>query len=186
VAPDTDRDETWCETCWWIDGQKDVLPNVRPVSAEVMPAESFLYEELMPLVESVFNVRKDAGGRGITGFSMGAAGAWVQGLRHPDRFSYVAPISGAYDIVSDPLLTPVIESFGYMRDQGYSPWVLQNEWPRFNPKHLIGNFAGQNVKLTLSGGDACLGSSLLTAPDCRTYSPVRNPAAATVELILRR
>jgi enterochelin esterase-like enzyme len=71
VAPDTGADKSWCETCGWIDGRNDLVPNVHPVAGETLPADSHLHRELYPLVEALFNVRSDRVGRGVMGFSMG-------------------------------------------------------------------------------------------------------------------
>lgn len=54
-----------------------------------------LLEEVMPLVESSYRVRKEAASRAIVGLSMGGGQALTVGLGHPDRFGYVGSFSGA-------------------------------------------------------------------------------------------
>ncbi|WP_084022788.1 alpha/beta hydrolase [Amycolatopsis thermoflava] len=188
VAPDTHPETNWCETCPWIDGRPDVVPNLHPMTAETVPAETVLYTEIIPLVEHVFNVRRDRGGRGISGFSLGALGALIQGFRHPDRFAYVASISGAYDIVDEPVMSNTLSALGDFRDQGYgTPQTDQLMWRNFNPRDLVGNFAGSGAQLMLSAGDICLPpTDAAGAADCAKYPPLLHPAATTVEIMVRR
>lgn len=176
VAPDTDPAGRWCRTCLWIDGSEDV-----PVG---VPAESHLHEELMPLVEHLFAVRSGREGRGVIGFSMGGAGALIQGMRHPDRFAYVGSISGAYELLRDPGVRAIAEAVGYFRDQGYGTGLTDAiHWRNVNPADLAGNLAGQSVELMLSAGDGCLPPAGLTAPDCA--GALVDPGNSALELTLR-
>ncbi|MCW2722872.1 alpha/beta hydrolase-fold protein, partial [Pseudonocardia sp.] len=185
VAPDTGTDKSWCETCGWIDGRKDLLPNVHPVTGETLPADSHLHRELYPLVEALFNVRSDRAGRGVMGFSMGGYAALVQGMLHPDQYAFVASVSGVYETLTEPRLRAIWEALGYMRDQGYGTGVTDEIWWRnYDPSQIATNLAGFGGKLLLSYGDACLSTASLATEDCRTYPPVRNPAAATIEALL--
>lgn len=188
VSPDTNREDSWCETCLWIDGNEDVAPNVPPVTAKTVPAETVLYEEVIPLVQEVFNVRTDRGGRGISGFSMGAVGALIQAFRHPDMFAYVAAISGPYDFVDDTFWRPWVDMVGYLRDQGYGLSVTDSfRWRNFNPASLIGNFAGSGSPLMISAGDVCAPpTDEAGEADCAKYPAVRNPLASLIESQMRR
>ncbi|WP_169720961.1 alpha/beta hydrolase [Thermocrispum municipale] len=187
VAPDTSYADTICETCIWIDGRQDAIPNVPPLTAETLQADSFLHKELYPLVEALFNVRTDRGGRGVMGFSMGGVAAYLQGMRHPDRYAFVGSVSGALDVVDEPGGRAIWEGLGYMRDQGYGT-ALTNEadWRGFNPKDLVSNLGGIDAAVLSSTGDACLPATSLLQKDCMRLSPVTNPAAAAVELVLAR
>lgn len=86
VAPDTSIHEAICETCFWFDGRPHATPNVHPVTAVTLAADSFLHNDLYPLVEALFHARADRGGRGVMGFSMGAMAAYQQGMMHPDQY----------------------------------------------------------------------------------------------------
>jgi enterochelin esterase-like enzyme len=187
VSPDTDPTDSVCETCVWIDGRNDLLPNVRPATANTLPADSFLHKELYPLVETLFSTRTDRGGRGVMGFSMGAWAAELQGMMHPDQYSYIGYVSGGYDIF-EPELTTVLNGLGYLRDQGYGTAVTDEIWwHQYNPKDIASNIRGTNIKFFLSRGDACLKLSSLTAPDCQgQYSPLRSATGSLVEQMLQR
>lgn len=187
VSPDTNASHNWCETCMWINGKDDLVPNVPPVTASQVPAEDVLYQEVMPLVEHLFNVQTDRAGRGVIGFSMGGIAALTQGFRHPDKFSYVGSVSGPYDFVTEASIAAIIEGLGYMRDQGYGTQVTNPvEWANFNPKNLIGNFVGSGSTLMLSAGDLCVApTDAEGAADCKKYPPLTNPLAVWVETSVR-
>ncbi|WP_031470758.1 alpha/beta hydrolase-fold protein [Sciscionella sediminilitoris] len=185
AAPDTGQDAA-CQTCLWNNGRDDLLPHIPLATAKTVRAETFLDGEFIPLIQHLFNTRTDAGGRGIAGFSTGAVGAWLQALRHPDMFTFVAPISGAYDLLKDLPLRLLFESLGVMRDQGYGTSVTAlQQWRRFNPADLIGNLRGAGATIVASSGDGCLSPAVLSDPNCRRYSPVLNPDAATLETLAR-
>jgi putative esterase len=187
VAPDTDLANSICETCLWIDGHDDVIPNVQPLTAETLPADSFLHGELYPLVESLFATRTDRGGRGVIGFSMGGWAAAVQGMLHPDKYAYIGWNSGVYQLF-EPDLLALANGVGYLRDQGYGTSVTHEIWWRqFNPADIIRNISGTNIRIFLSNGDACLGVGSLNSPDCQgPFSPVAVPSGAALEAMLHR
>jgi len=54
-----------------------------------------LFEDAIPLVESLYRVEKDAAQRAIAGLSMGGAQALTIGLGNLDRFAWVGSFSGA-------------------------------------------------------------------------------------------
>jgi enterochelin esterase family protein len=57
--------------------------------------EKALLTEVMPQVESMYNVRKDSDGTGILGASMGGLESLIVGLNHRDRFGWVGGESSA-------------------------------------------------------------------------------------------
>jgi hypothetical protein len=106
-------------------------------------------------------------------------------MLHPDQYAFVASVSGVYETLSEPRLRAIWEALGYMRDQGYGTGATDEIWWRnYDPSQIATNLAGFGGKLLLSYGDACLSAASLATDDCRTYSPVRNPAAATIEALL--
>jgi enterochelin esterase family protein len=52
-----------------------------------------LLEEILPLAEANYPVRRDTAGRAIAGLSMGGTQAIQAALRHPDRFGWVGAFS---------------------------------------------------------------------------------------------
>ena len=57
--------------------------------------ERTLLEEVLPQVESRYNVRRDAEGRAILGASMGGLESLTVGLNHSDRFAWIGGESSA-------------------------------------------------------------------------------------------
>jgi enterochelin esterase family protein len=55
-----------------------------------------LFDEIMPLIESRYRVRRDRASRALAGASMGGAQALYLGLAHPDRFGRIGSFSGAF------------------------------------------------------------------------------------------
>lgn len=184
VSPDTNPQNSICETCVWIDGRDDLLPNIHPITAKTLPTDSFLHQELYPLVETLFNVRNDRGGRGVIGFSMGGWAALLQGMIHPDKYAYGASVSGVYDIKEPVIQTTLANPIGYLRDQGYGTSVTHPVWWRqYNPKGIVQNIKNTDVKLFLSSGNGCVNPlDLLTEEKCQgEYSPTRAPLGLVVE-----
>ncbi|MEP6635341.1 MAG: alpha/beta hydrolase family protein [Acidobacteriota bacterium] len=62
--------------------------------------ESYILQELMPDVEKRFRVSKEREGRALAGLSMGGYGALKFGVKHPEMFSLVASMSGAFGAAS--------------------------------------------------------------------------------------
>ncbi|MCC3373166.1 alpha/beta hydrolase [Cohnella sp. REN36] len=57
---------------------------------------SFWMEELVPYVESRYSVRRDPTGRLLAGDSLGGAVSLSIALRHPEAFTRILSLSGAY------------------------------------------------------------------------------------------
>lgn len=57
--------------------------------------EDFFFEELMPLVESKYRIRKEKRYRAIAGLSMGGGGTFFYAMHRPDLFSSACPLSAA-------------------------------------------------------------------------------------------
>jgi S-formylglutathione hydrolase len=88
--------------------------------------ESYLLEELLPLVDKAFPV--DASRPGITGHSMGGHGALTLALRHPGRFASVS----AFAPVAAPTQCPWgVKAFsGYLGDD-------RSAWKRHDATELM-------------------------------------------------
>jgi enterochelin esterase family protein len=77
--------------------REDMLPNFGRI----------LLEEVLPRVESRYNVSTERVDRAIAGLSMGGAEATLIGLNHLDTFAWVGSFSGAYNLW--PLTRPKLE-----------------------------------------------------------------------------
>lgn len=180
VSPDTNRDYSFCHTCLWVDSRE---PS-NPTATDPMKTETFVIKELQPLVEALFNLRTDRGGRGIMGYSMGGISSLLYGTWHPDNYSVVAAVSGGPDISmkNQPVMALSLYALGFLRSQGYDqldPVMSQ----QFNPADMAPNMVGQNQKLFFSNGDGCVDPAIAaTAPDCATppFAPTGKIAEAAI------
>lgn len=55
----------------------------------------FFFEELMPFIYKWFPASDHPKDNFLAGISMGAAATWMYGLRHPEKFASIAPLSSA-------------------------------------------------------------------------------------------
>jgi hypothetical protein len=176
VAPDTDPTKAICHTCLWGDG--------RPGGRLTMQSDTFLHQELYPLVQALLNVREDAAGRGVMGFSMGGWAALLQAEWHPDAYAFAASVSGVIEAVNDPFASPLFQAAGYVRDQGYGPSSITHpvSYAMFNPTDMASNLSSFDGTLLASNGDACVPPTSATAPDCIAHPALLNPDASWAEL----
>jgi enterochelin esterase family protein len=85
-----------------------VMPDGHPAPPELNPGpgensrafERDLVEEVMPLVESRYRTKTDAGSRAIAGLSMGGGQALTVGFGHTDRFSWIGAFSAGFELKS--------------------------------------------------------------------------------------
>jgi enterochelin esterase-like enzyme len=68
-----------------------------------------LYEDVIPLVERSYRVKRDADNRAIAGFSMGGNQARQLGLNRLDMFHYVATFSGTMGVAGGAVTAENIE-----------------------------------------------------------------------------
>lgn len=74
-----------------IEGDATALPAIEAFGRELMG-------DIMPMVEKNYRVQADRNGRALAGASMGAGQSFTLGLRHLDRFAWVAEFSaGAFN-----------------------------------------------------------------------------------------
>lgn len=102
------------------------LPLARPADypdRNLVPMEEAIISEVLPFVERIYSVSRNADDRAIAGLSMGGGHAVVIGLSHPDIFHWVGGFS-----TSVPLAT----SF----DRRFAPWVKAQQDKRHSPRLL--------------------------------------------------
>jgi hypothetical protein len=112
---------------------------------------------------------------------MGAWGALLQGMRHPDRYGFIALVSPPVFDVMDPVLRPFLEAAGVLRDQGYGTAATHEAWWRnFNPREIASNLIGTGTRVLIVYGDGCMPDDSARSPNCQRYSTVQNPLANLV------
>jgi putative tributyrin esterase len=93
--------------------------------------ESYFVEELMPDVQKRFRTVEARDGRAVAGLSMGGYGALKFGLKYPDKFVFVASMSGALGAASwhaqDPLPSFVKPSVARVFGADDSPARASND-----------------------------------------------------------
>ena len=78
--------------------------------------ERDLLNDIIPLVEGAYRVRSDRDSRAIAGLSMGGGQSLMLGLRHLDRFSYIAAFSTAMLGISTESLDETAEFASVAQD----------------------------------------------------------------------
>lgn len=90
VVPDTETESTEAipENFPPVERRKSFYPlNAKAADRELM-------SEIIPLVDTRFNVRKDAAGRALAGLSQGGYQALVSGMNHLESFGWLGTFSG--------------------------------------------------------------------------------------------
>jgi enterochelin esterase-like enzyme len=79
----------------------EVWQNPEAITANVMRFQRVLLNEILPQVESAYNVRRDREGRAIAGLSMGGLESLVIGLNNADKFAWIGAFSSALSFLDD-------------------------------------------------------------------------------------
>jgi len=130
--------------------------------------ESFVVDQLIPLIDAEFRTIADRAHRAIAGVSMGGYGSMMIAARHPDLFADAASISGADDSNRPELaaalsLSPTLQ--GGAADAIYGPRATQEvRWHGHNPTDLASNLRGMNLQVRTANGipDPAIGEELLS------------------------
>ncbi|HVW81142.1 MAG TPA: alpha/beta hydrolase family protein [Mycobacteriales bacterium] len=129
--------------------------------------ETFVIDQLIPLIDRMFRTIPTRSQRAIAGVSMGGYGAMMLAARHPDLFGDAASISGAVDTNFVPIaeiLTASSLIMGRQPDAIYGPQATQEvRWRGHNPTTLASNLRGVNLQLRTADGtpNQHLGETLL-------------------------
>jgi enterochelin esterase-like enzyme len=86
------------------------LPPPAPSADNVSAFSRDLLEEVVPLVERTYRVKKDGRSRAIAGLSMGGAQSLAVGLGHPEAFNWVGAFSAA--MPEEPVLASALADAG--------------------------------------------------------------------------
>lgn len=131
--------------------------------------ETYVIDQLIPLVDARYRTLADRPHRAITGVSMGGYGAMMMAARHPDLFAHAASISGAVDSNQLPISTvisiaPTLQ--GGTMDSIYGPRLSQEvRWRGHNPFDLADNLRSLNLQVRTANGilDPSIGEDPLSA-----------------------
>jgi len=118
--------------------------------------ETYVIDQLIPLIDKTFRTIPDRAHRAIFGISMGGYGSMMMAARHPDLFAYAATISGAVDS-NNPLinatmsLAPTFD--GGAIDAIYGSRAAEEvRWHGHNPTDLAPNLRGMDLQVRTANG----------------------------------
>ena len=139
--------------------------------------ETFVIEQLIPLIDARYRTTADRAHRFVSGISMGGYGAAMFAARHPDLFAAVSSISGATDS-NLPYLAAAISASstfdGGDVDAIYGPRSTQEvRWHGHNPTDLAENLRDVDVQVRTANG--------IPAPEIGENPASADGASCTVE-----
>ncbi|MFE6699038.1 alpha/beta hydrolase [Streptomyces sp. NPDC057718] len=117
--------------------------------------ETFVVQQLIPLIDANFRTLADRAHRVVMGESMGGYGTMMLAARHPDMFVAAASLSGGMD--NHSLGQPVIVA-GSLLSNGlpgaiYGPYLTQEvRWRGHNPVDLAGNLGNLDLQFYTGNG----------------------------------
>jgi S-formylglutathione hydrolase FrmB len=130
--------------------------------------ETFVVDQLIPLIDERFRTLADRGHRAIAGVSMGGYGSLMIAARHPDLFGEAASISGADDSNLPELAAALSVSStfdGGLPDAIYGPRLTEEvRWRGHNPVDLAENLRGLDLQVRTADGipNPAIGEQLLS------------------------
>lgn len=118
--------------------------------------ETYVIDQLIPLIDSYFRTIPDRAHRAVAGVSMGGYGALMLAARHPDLFGSAASISGTLNTNLLPNAAAVSISSALQGgdvDAIYGPRLTQEvRWRGHNPADLAENLRGMDVQVRTANG----------------------------------
>jgi len=118
--------------------------------------ETFVIDQLIPLIDARFRTDPTGAARAIFGESMGGYGAMMFAARHPDMFAAASSLSGAVDTNYPPEIgvlgaSPMVQGGTY--DAIYGPRATQEvRWHGHNPADLAENLRDVDLQLRTATG----------------------------------
>lgn len=85
--------------------------------------EDYIVNDLIADAEARFPADRDRSHRAIVGISMGAFGAIIAALKHPELFAFAAGLSPALDVASRPFSIKRVSQY-YQHRQIFGPWGI--------------------------------------------------------------
>ncbi|WP_433691151.1 alpha/beta hydrolase-fold protein [Kosakonia cowanii] len=135
VVPDTETDIT--EAIPENFPPKERRKEFYPLNAQAADRE--LMQDIIPLVDSRFNVRKDADGRALAGLSQGGFQALYSGMHHLEHFGWLATFSGVTTAtVPDAGITRQLDNAQAVNKQLHNFTVVVGEKDSVTGKDIAG------------------------------------------------
>jgi S-formylglutathione hydrolase FrmB len=131
--------------------------------------ETFVVDQLIPLIEDRFRTLPGRDHRAIFGISMGGYGSLMFAGRHPDLFAAAASLSGAVDsslALNGAVLSASSTFDGGPPDAIYGPRSTQEvRWRGHNPTDLADNLRGLDLQVRTANGvpNPAIGEQALSA-----------------------
>ncbi len=108
-----------------------------PLNAQAADRE--LMQDIIPLIDSRFNVRKDADGRALAGLSQGGFQALYSGMHHLEHFGWLATFSGVTTAtVPDSGITRQLDNAQAVNKQLHNFTVVVGEKDSVTGKDIAG------------------------------------------------
>jgi S-formylglutathione hydrolase FrmB len=118
--------------------------------------ETFVIDQLIPLIDAHFRTIADRSQRAIFGISMGGYGSTMFAARHPDLFVAAATLSGAVDsnLPANGAVLSMSSTFdGAAPDAIYGPRATQEvRWRGHKPTDLAANLRGIDLQVRTANG----------------------------------
>ncbi len=118
--------------------------------------ETYVIEQLIPLIDGYFRTIADRAHRAIGGVSMGGYGAVMLAARHPDLFASAASVSGTLNTNLLPNLAAVSLSSalqGAEVDAIYGPRATEEiRWRGHNPADIADNLRDIDLQVRTANG----------------------------------
>ncbi len=124
--------------------------------------ETYVIEQLIPLIDDYFRTRADRAHRAIAGVSMGGYGALMLAARHPELFGSAASLSGTLNtnLAINAAAVSISSALqGGAIDAIYGPRPTQEvRWRGHNPADLAGNL--RDIDLQVRGANGRLNTRI--------------------------
>ena len=125
---------------------------VNDVDGKPIKWESFLMDELIPILKTQWRTNDK---RGVNGLSMGGTSAAVLAARHPDKFNFMASFSGYLDTTSlgmPQLFAMIDKEAGYDVTDMWGPYYSR-QWREHDPKLLVRGMQGMGIYVAAGNGN---------------------------------
>lgn len=110
-----------------------------------MRYETFMTQELVPVIDTLYHTIADRAHRGICGLSMGGHGALYLAIRHPDEFGAAASISGGVDIRPFPNNWDIKKRLGDLKTH-------RENWEKNTVINLVDSLKNGELKIAIDDG----------------------------------